>query len=157
MCTYPEHIKFVEAITPQAGAAITGDYVSLKNATEAYIYVNINQANAATVAITVEQATDVAGTNSKAITNVVPIWANQDTVASDTLVRQTDAVSFTTSAATKQKMVIFKIDPALLDVAGGFTSITVKTGASNAANITSALYLLDSKRNQATPPSMIVD
>ena len=30
-----EQFKIVEAITPQAGAAITGDYVSLKNVTMA--------------------------------------------------------------------------------------------------------------------------
>jgi len=154
----PEHAKCVEAITPQAGAAITGDYVSLKTCHKCFIVVHINQANAATVAITVEQATAVAGTGTTAITNVVPIWANEDCAASDTLVAQTAAVSFTTSAAVKHKTIIFEIDPATLNVASGFDCITVKTGASNAANITSAMYYLTPLRyGQATPPATITD
>jgi hypothetical protein len=53
-------------------------------------------------------------------------------------VRQTDAANFTTDAGVKTKKVIFEIDPAKLDVAGGFDCIRIVTGASNAANITAA-------------------
>ena len=155
--TLPEGYKIVDAIKPQAGAAITGDYISLKNANMAYVLVHVNQAAANTMAITVEQASAVAGTSSKAITVVVPIWANEDCATSDTLVRQTDGVGFTTSAAQKIKQVVFQIDPATLDIANGFDCITVKTGASNAGNITSAIYLVDSKYGQATPPTAITD
>jgi len=152
--TLPENFKIVEALKPQAGAALTGDYVSLKNVLMAYVIVHVNQANAATMAITLEKATAVAGTGTTAITTVVPIWANEDCVASDTLVRQTDAVSFTTSAAVKDKMVIFQVDPATL---GAFDCLTVKTGASDAANITSAMYVLAERYQQATPPAAITD
>lgn len=154
----PEHMKVVEALTPAADAAgRTGDYVSLKNCHKAYVVVHVDQGNAATIALTIEQASAVAGTGSKAITAVVPIWANQDCAASDTLVKQTSAVSFTTSAAVKHKMVIFEIDPAKLDLANGFDCITVLTGASNAANITSAQYYLLTRYPQATPPAAITD
>ena len=95
----PENFKIVEALKPQAGAALTGDYVSLKNVLMAWVIVHVNQANAATMAITLEKATTVAAAGTTAITTVVPIWANEDCVTSDTLVRQTDAVGFTTSAA----------------------------------------------------------
>ncbi len=150
--------KLVEAITPQAGAAITGDYISCKTAGRVFVVVHVNQAAANTVAITIEQASAVAGTGSKAIATAVPIWANEDCAASDALVRQTDAVSFTTSSATKHKLVVFEIDPTTLDKANGFDCLTVKTAASNAANITSAFYLLTDVRYQgATPPSAIVD
>ena len=154
---FPEQCKIVEAITPQAGAALTGDYVSLKNAHRAFVLVHINQAAANTVAITIEQASAVALTGSKAITVAVPIWANLDCAASDALVRRTDAVAYTTDAGTKHKLVVFEIDPATLDTANGFDCITVKTGASNAANITSAVYVLDSRYPSASPPSVIVD
>lgn len=158
-CFLPECCKIIEALTPAADAAgRTGDYISLKNARVGYVVVHMDQGNAATVALTIEQAQDVAGTGSKAITVAVPIWANQDLAASDALVRQTDAVSFTTSAAVKHKQVIFQIDPAYLDIDGGFDCITVKSGASNAANITAAQYFLcDLRFAQATPPSAIVD
>jgi len=153
----PEVTKIVEAITPQAGAAITGDYVSLKNVHRAFVVVHVNQAEVNTMAISIEQATVVAGGDTKVITNVVPIWANEDCAASDALVRQTDAVNFTTSAAQKHKVVVFQIDPSILDLANGFDCITVKTGASNAGNLTSAMYYLCERYQQATPPAAITD
>jgi len=155
--TLPEGCKVVEAITPQAGAAITGDYVSLKHCSMAYVVLEMAQASVTQSAITIEQATAVAGTSTKAISVTVPIWANEDCVASDTLVRQTAAVSFTTSAAQKHKIVIFQIDPATLDMANSFDCITVKTAASDATNITAAQYYLVTDYPQATPPAAITD
>jgi hypothetical protein len=160
MLHVPEGVMEVDAIRPQAGAAITGDYICLKNINMLFVVVTIYQDTTDTVAITIEQATDVSNSesDSKAITNVVPIWANQDCAASDALVRQTDAVNFTTSAAdNKIKKVIFQIDPALLDTDDDFDCITVKTGASNASNITEAHYLCDMKFKQETPPTVITD
>lgn len=154
----PEVFKIVEAMPNATDAAgRTGDYVSLKNALCAWVEVAITQGNAATIAITIEQASAVAGTGTKAITATVPIWSNLDTAASDTLVRRTDAVSYTTDAGVKNKMVIFQIDPAQLDVANGFDCITVKTGASNVANLTGARYWIQSAYQQATPPAAITD
>lgn len=159
MLNLTESVKIVEALTPAADAAgRTGDYVSLRNAGRAYVVVHLDQGAADTVAITIEQATAAAGTGSKAITVAVPIWVNQDLAASDVLARTTDAVAFTTSAAIKHKMVVFQIDPSTLDVAGGFDCITVKTGASNAANITQAMYFLtDLKYSGSSLPSAITD
>ena len=156
----PQEAKIISAIKPQAGGAIAGTYVSLKKYNRAFVFVYVNQANAATMAITIEQAQAVANTGSKAITVAVPIWVNADcdTTPADALVRQTDAVAYTTSAATTTKLVVFQIDPATLDLAGGFNCITVKTGASNAANITAAFYVLTTPEYQgATPPSAVVD
>lgn len=153
----PESLKVVEALGPAADAAgRTSVYVSLKNVQKARIAVHINQGNAATVALTPKQASAVAGTGSKVLANVVPIWADQDCAASDTLARQTDAVNFTTDAGLKRKIVIFQIDPVSLDVAGGFDCIAITTGASNAANITAAQFLLE-MRYEGDTPSVIVD
>lgn len=156
MIHFSEQMKIVEAIHPQAGDALTGDYVSLKNALMAWVVVHINQAAANVVAITIEQATNVAGAGTIPITVTVPIWANEDCAATDTLVKQTAAVGFTTSAATKHKVVVFQIDPATLSLANG-DCITVKTAASAAGNITSAMYYLETRYAQATPPSAILD
>jgi len=158
MCQIPEKDKPVEAITPQAGGAITGAYVSLRDAEMCFVLVHVNQEGADPVAITIEQATDVAGTGSKVITNTVPIWADQDCVASDALVRQVDAVAFTTSSALKQKLVVYQIDPARLDVNNGFDCITVKTAASDVTNITAAQYILgDLRYGGSTAPSDRID
>jgi hypothetical protein len=157
MFNIPEGAFPIEAITPQAGAAITGDYISLKNAQRALVVVHINQAAADTVAITLEQATAVANTGSKAISTSVAIWANEDCAASDTMVAQTAAVGFTTSAAQKHKVIVFDVDPAGLEE--GFDCLTVKTGASNAGNITSAMYYVVPRyaSKASTQPSYITD
>ena len=151
-----EEMKIVQALEPATDAAgRTADYVSLKNINMAWIVLHITQGNAATIAITVEKATAVAPTGSTAITEVVPIWVNADLAASDTLVKQTSAVAFTTDAGVKHKQVIFQIDPALLGPT--FDVITVKTGASDIANITSAQYYLVTAYKQATPPTALTD
>lgn len=156
MINLTQDMKIVEAITPQAGAAITGDYVSLKNVLMAWVIVHINQAAANTVAITIEQASAVAGTGTTPITKVVPIWRNLDCATSDTLVRDTDAVGYTTDAGVAHKTIVFQVDPATLTLTAG-DCITVKTGASAAGNITSALYVLETRYPQATPPAAITD
>jgi hypothetical protein len=154
-----EGAKIVEGLPPAADAAgRAGDYVSLKDAARIFVVAHITQGNAATVALTLFQATAVAGTGEKAITNAVPIWSNLDTAATDTLVPRTPAVSYTTDAAVKNKVVVFQIDAASLDTNGGFDCFCAKTGASNAANITEIMYYLVGHRyGQVTPPAAITD
>lgn len=149
-------VQALELATDAAGR--TGDYVSLKNCHRCYVLFHVTQGNAATIAISIQQAINVAAGSTKVITVSVPIWSNLDCAASDTLVARTAAVNYTTDAGVKHKQVIFQIDPSTLDIAGGFDCITVITGASNAGNITSAQYLLtDLRYHQATPPAAITD
>lgn len=150
----------ISLLVPAADAAgRTSGYVSLKNAHKAYIVAHLAQGNAATVALSLMQATNVAGAGAKAIANVFPIWSNLDVSASDALVARAAAASYTTDAALKNKVVVFEIVPeAVLDVAGGFDTVALVTGASNAANITSAMLLIVPGRyQQATQPSALVD
>jgi hypothetical protein len=155
----PQQLKAVIGLAPAADAGgRTGTYVTLKNAHKAFIIVQITQGNAATVALTPFQAKNVAALSEKVLSNVVAIYANLDTGASDLLVRATDAVNYTTDAGVKNKMIVFEIDPGSLDTNNGFDCITIKTGASNAGNITSALYLLGPHRYPgAAMPSAIID
>jgi len=157
--TLPEEAKIVTCLAPAADAAgRTGAYVSLKNAFKAYIVAFITQGNAATILLTPLQASAVAGTGSKVLTANARIWADLDAATSDALARQTDALNFTTDAGVKNKIVVFEIDPASLDSANGFDCIGLSTGASNAANITSALFILTPLRYPAAlPPSAVVD
>lgn len=138
--TLPEQAQVVTLLPAAADAAgrTSAAAVSLKNAHKAYLVYHINQGNAATALLTPQQASAVAKTGAKAIP-VVPIWSNESEATTSVLTRAAaDAVSFTTSAATTPKRVIFEIDPAKLDVAGGFDCLLCITGASNAANITFA-------------------
>ena len=144
----------VMLLAPAADAGgRTSSYRSLKNADKAYVVVHINQGNAATVQVSILQAQDVSGTGSKAV-NAVPIWSNLDTSVNDTLTSRAAATSYTTDAATKDKIIVFEIEPdAALDIANGFRSIAVQTGASNAANITEAKVHIHNNYVQAVPPN----
>ncbi|MEN6526375.1 MAG: hypothetical protein ABFD65_07805 [Candidatus Polarisedimenticolia bacterium] len=150
--------RIVQVLDPAADAAgRTGRAVSLGNYQRAYLVAHVTQGNAATVALTPQQCTAVDGTAAKAIP-AVPVYTNLDAAGGDSFTRQTDAASFTTDAALKDKIVVFQVDPAALDVAGGFDCIRLNTGASNAANITEATVILCEPRYAgATQPSAIAD
>lgn len=155
---YPEKIHVVDILAPAADAAgRASDAISLKNASGPVILeASINQGNAATVALTLQQCTAVDGTGAKALTVNVPIYASQDVggASGDVLTRQADGVAFTTSAALTRKTVRFVIDPATLDLAGGFDAVRFTTGASNAANITSGRAIISPTYPQ-TPQSSV--
>ena len=155
--TFSETIDVVELLTPAADAGgRSGDIISLRDCHKACIVVHLDQGNAATVALTPLQHADVAG-DGKALSANCRITANQDCAATSVSTLQTAAKNFTTSAAVKHKIVKFEIDPADLDQANEYDCLSVTTGASNAANITSAKLLLYRRRQEATPVNVIVD
>lgn len=147
-----EEVLEVELLAPAADAAgRTSGYLNLAQAQRATLRVHIGQGNAATILLSILQATDEEGTGSKAISVNVPIWANVNTAASDQQVRQSDGVTYTTDAGLHNKIVTFQIDPEYLDQANGFNSIGISTGASNAANITEASALIEQRYAQPVP------
>jgi hypothetical protein len=145
-------------LAPAADAAgRASPFRSLKNALKAYVVVHINQGNAATVLLSLLQASAVAGTGSKAVT-AVPIWSNLNTATNDTYVSRTAAATYTTDAGVQDKLVIFEITPeSCMDIANGFDCIAVSTGASNAANITEATLMVLGAIQSASPPNTYVD
>ena len=154
-----QQAKIVELLAPAADAAgRTSDAISMKNCAKAFVVFHITQGNAATILLTPRMATDVAIGTNKVFTNLLPIWADLDTAASDALVRATDAINYTTDAGVKNKVVVFEVDPSSMDVNGGYDVLYFTTGASNAANITQAMaYLMGLRYEQSLPPSAIVD
>lgn len=140
-------------LAPAADSAgRTSNYFSLRNALKAYIVVHLNQGNAATVALTPLQASDVSGTGSKVIT-ATPIWSNLNESANSALTSRTAAANYTTDAGVHDKIVVFEIVPEqCMDVANAFDCVAIQTGASNAANITEATLFVLGAYQQATPP-----
>lgn len=153
----PEGLTPYNMLPPAADAAgRTSAYFSLKGASRAWIVVYLDQGNAATVLLSLLQATAVAGTGSKAIA-AARIWTKLDE-ALLVFLKQTEAVSFTTDAAVKKKFVIFEIDPTkLMDIANNFDCIAISTGASNAANITSATLWIYQKHQGDSVMNPLVD
>jgi hypothetical protein len=152
-----QNLAIAAILNPATDAAgRTGAWVNAKNAHKIFIVAHITQGNAATILLSVLQATSSGGAGSKALANVARIWANQDTgTAANVLTRQTDAVSFTTSAATTNKIVVIEVDPAMLDLANGFSFVTISTGASNVANITAAI-VYETPRSAEDPVTSIL-
>ena len=143
-----DKLQVVQAIAPQTGAsARTSDYISLKNVVKCLVVCELAMATTDTCAITIEQATTVAGAGHTAITDVVPIWSNLNTSTSNTLTARTAAVSYTTDAVAANKIVVFQIDPAILD--DTYDVISVVMGASNASNYYSAVFLCEMKYSGA--------
>lgn len=153
MMTLVENNKVVEAIAHNTNSgALAGDYISMKHVAHVTVLVHIVQGSATPVNLTVNQATAVAGTGAKALAKEAPIWANLDCEASDIMVRQTDAVDFSTGAALKHKIIAFEIDAALLDVDNNFDCIQVSAGASSVDNIVSAVYVCHGVRHGVGTP-----
>lgn len=151
-----ENAKLVEVLAPATDAAgRTGDWINTALASKVSLIFHVTQGNAATILISLLQATAADGTGSKA-GPTVQIWSDLDCAASDTLVRRTDAATYTTDAALKNKIVVFEFDVSALDVANDFKFFTISTGASHAANLTEAkAVLLGLRYQQATPPTVI--
>lgn len=137
------------------GAASTGDYVSMKNFTNLTIFIITGAWAGGTSAITVEQASAVAGTGTKELA-FVDYW--DDVTTSGTFVKKA-AVSNTFTIGTANKVYVIEIDARMMDIAGGFDCLTVK-GATPGANADfyGVLYLLHGSRYQgAAQPSAIID
>jgi hypothetical protein len=152
----PEIIPSVSLLAPAADAAgRTSRYVNLGKCDKAWIVCHINQGNAATIALTPLQAQDTSGTGSKAI-SATQIWTDLDEVTLDQFTKQANAANYTTDAGVKDKIVIFEISPQdCMDMANGFHTIAIQTGASNAANITEASVYALAAYQQAQPPSIL--
>lgn len=156
MLHIPEKRMVVTGASPvTTNSAVTADYISMKNVIRAYIIVTLTQAAAHATGIDPVQATAVAGTAAKAFTKTLPIWANEDVAASDTLTAQTAAVTYNVTADIKNKKIIFQIDAEKLDVANSFDCIGVTLDASSeATNFVNIEYILE-MRNPGK--SVIVD
>ncbi len=151
--------KLVTGLDPVVPSSSTPDYVSLKHYQHFTAVILVKNATLVTgSAITLKQATAVAGTGEKAL-SFSTVWANTDTGASDTLVETAvTSDTFTTNATdSKNLMYVIEVDAAELDTSNGFDCIRVGTGNATAATVT-VLYVLSGARYaQATPPAAITD
>jgi len=155
MITLPEQFKIVQGYVGQGTTAlVTADSVSLKNAVMCWVVVNLDTTASSACALLLYRTTAV-GSAGVVLTNVVPIWANLDTATTDTLVRRTAAVSYTTAANAAYKQIIFEVDPASLG--STYDCIYLTAGALAATEALSVEYFIEYRYEQATPPAAITD
>lgn len=138
-----EQVKFVEGLLGVVPSTSTPDYVSLKNYERLAVIILVKNATTVTgSAITLKQATAVAGTSEKALA-FTKVYANTDTAAGDVLTA-TDVTSntFTTNSTnSKNLMYVIEVKAEDLDVNNGFDCVRAGTGDATAATVT-VLYAL---------------
>jgi hypothetical protein len=149
-----------DAVKPVHGLAIavpsssTPDYVSMKGYRKCAVLISILNGTTVTgSAITLKQATAVAGTGEKALA-FTKAWRNIDAAAADALAEfAVVANTFTTDPTnSKQLMYLMDVDVDDLDIAGGFDCIRAGTGNAVATLTFQVTYFLYGSRYASSPP-----
>lgn len=156
-----EQAKLVTGIASVVPSTTTPDYVSLRNYGRCTIVILVKNATTVTgSAITVKQATAVAGTSEKAVA-FTKAYRNIDTAAAGGDALEEFAVTsdtFTTdSTNSKNLLYVIEITEGMLDVAGGFDCIRLGTGDATAADVTALYILWPAKYSKSIPPAAITD
>lgn len=158
-------VYYVEAIHPVDATAgvvttnggVTGQYISLKNVRYVWLKLQFTQAVGHATAVTIKQATAIAGTGVKT-GPTCNIWLNEATATNDTLVAQTAGTSVTLTNDIKKKMVVIAVDPASLDINNGFDVLGFSiSDSSQATNFVCGSYECEMNYAQATPPTVLTD
>jgi hypothetical protein len=149
--------KFLWAAEPKnyTGAAVTKKYVSLKNYTRLTILIQTGAWAAGTAAVTLAQATAVAGTGTKALAFTKQY---NDEATSGTLV-ETAVTSNTFNLTTANKLYVIEVDVESLDVNNAFDCVSVDIASPGAnADFYGVQYVLSGARyQQSTPPTALLD
>lgn len=150
-----EVAKPIFALAAVVPSTSTPTYVSLKDYQRLAIIIAVKNATTVTgSAITLKQATAVAGTSEKALA-FTSAYRNIDTGAADALASFAVASNTFTTDNTNSKnlMYVIDVDPASLDSANGFDCVRAGTGDATAATVT-VLYLLYGARYSAMPAAI---
>lgn len=136
-------VSLTKPVTTNGG--VTTDYVSLKNAVQAWIVVHLTQAVGHATAFAPYRATAVAPTGAAVLGNVVPIWYGNVSTSSNALAKQTSAVNFTIGVGvTGEAYIIFQIDPA--NLGGSYDCVgLVVADSSQATNFVEATLWVQPK------------
>ncbi len=156
-----ENAKVVVGAVPidTTGAAVTGDYVSMKGYSHLTIIIIKGAWAGGTPAVTLKQATDVGNSLSdeKAL-SFTKQWSGT-AVSADTLTANAVSSDTFSLSATANVYHIIEVNASDLDVDNGFDCVRVgiATPGSNADLICVVYVLTGTRYPAASPPSAIVD
>jgi len=138
----PQIVSLQAAVT--TGAANTSDYINCAKAEMIFFVCQLQNAGAHATVLSIYQATSAAGGGEKVIANAVPIWYSNDTVTTSNITQATAAVSYTVSESVKEKLVIFQLDPAALDLDNDFAFAAIhSTASSDSTNFISVVAVVE--------------
>lgn len=153
--------KIVTGLAGILPSSTTPDYVTLKNYGRVTAIITVNNATTVTgSAITLKQATAVAGTGEKALA-FDKVWQNEDTgSAGGDIMAETAVTSdtFTTDATNdKNSQYVIEFSTESLDVNNGFDCFRVGTGDATATIINVVYILHDARYKSTLADSVITD
>lgn len=139
------------------GAASTDVYVSLKDTTHATIVISTGAWAGGTAAVTLLQATAVAGTSSKALA-FSTVYTNA-TAPTSSVLTSTAVTSDTFNLSVAASTYVIEVDAASLDVANGFDCLCVHVATPGSNNDYYAANMILGQLRYAgkTPPNAMVD
>ena len=154
-----DNVKFVTAAVPKnySGAASGNTWISMKNYNHLTVHILTGAWAGGTAAVTINQATAVAGTSQKALA-FSSQWTNIADTTGDALV-QTAVTSNTFSLNTANCIYVIEVDAATLDATNNFDCLSVQIASPGSnADLYSMSYILSGSRyQQATPPTSLTD
>ena len=139
------------------GAAVTGDYVSMKGNSHLTITIMQGAWAGGTPAVTLKQAVDVAGTSEKAL-SFTKYWSG--VALTQDLLTETAVVSDTFNlTATANTFTVLEVNASDLDADNNFDCVRVGIASpgSNADLICVHYNLTGTRYPQSSPPSAIID
>jgi len=155
-----QNTMIVNALGNTSVSTVTPDYVSLKNYQHVTAIITLTtDTSCAAGAITLKQATAVAGTSEKAL-GFDYQWANTDTGAAETLTK-TAVTSDTFNSAgvdSKQELYVIEVDTDTLDVDNSFDCFRVAL-ADMTNTVATVTYVLSQPRyiDQTSHKASITD
>lgn len=150
--------KSIHALAAQVPSSAVLPWISLKYYERATIYIAVHNATTVTgSAVTLSQATDTAGSDSKALA-FANMYANEDTANQDYQTLTTVASNTFTTDSTNDAELLYQIeiDADDLDTANDFNALKVNIGDATAATI-SVIVVLWPPITAGVIPSAIVD
>lgn len=143
--------KWVTGLAPTTPSSSTPDYVSMKGYQKLTALIIVDNASTVTgSAITLKQATDVSGTDEKAL-SFDTVFADEDTAAGDTMVKTTVGSNTFTTDDTNGKNLLYaiEVDADDLDQDNDFDCVRLGTG-DGTNMVLAALYWLHGPRYAPT-------
>jgi hypothetical protein len=119
----------------------TSAWYDMSKSDGVYIVVEHYRGGDTAVVLTVHEGATAAGTTAITTGAEFPIWVATSALTDATLVRQTDALTYTidTATYTGSQLVVFYIDGSILT--NGYRYIQLGATGGNAASIISVLYI----------------
>lgn len=151
--------NLVQLIPPAnyTGAASTDVYISTKNTPHVTIVIQTGAWAGGTAAVTLLQATAVAGTSSKALA-FDTMYTNSGDTTKDTLV-STAVTSNTFNLSVANATYVIEVDAASLDTANSFDCLAVHVATPGANNdyYNALAILMQARYSGSSPPNSLAD